>query len=179
MATQEGELGLTPGDQLEVLLAHLFDAVLLFLHGYPHEVRAEVGAAVHGERHAVDVERRDLAVRRRQDEVVGVLVMGENSGQLDETTMSALGRALLLVMTVLPCIRCDSGRVAWKPEIVRRLGADPDQPEDPRPTALVAAALACADAASTGWVACEGKVPLAVLLDRAMGAFADGGLSHK
>ncbi|WP_433463993.1 hypothetical protein [Spirillospora sp. CA-128828] len=45
------------------------------------------------------------------------------------------------------------------PEIARRLGTGPDQPEDPRPTALVAAALACADAASTGWVACEGKAP--------------------
>ncbi|MGW0425307.1 TetR/AcrR family transcriptional regulator [Streptomyces sp. NPDC003015] len=59
------------------------------------------------------------------------------------------------------------------PEIARRLGSGPDHPEDPRPTALVAAALACADAASSGWVACEGKVPLAVLLDRAMGAFTD------
>ncbi|MER6714589.1 hypothetical protein [Streptomyces sp. NPDC000877] len=38
------------------------------------------------------------------------------------------------------------------------------------PGALVAAALGCADAASTGWVACEGAVPLTVLLDRAMGA---------
>jgi len=34
------------------------------------------------------------------------------------------------------------------PEITRRLGATPDQPEDPRPNALVAAALACLDAAS-------------------------------
>ncbi|WP_408994965.1 XdhC family protein [Streptomyces europaeiscabiei] len=38
---------------------------------------------------------------------------------------------------------------------------------------LVAAALARLDVAATGWVACEGKVPLAVLLDRAMGAFAE------
>jgi hypothetical protein len=42
------------------------------------------------------------------------------------------------------------------PEITRRLGASPDQPEDPRPNALVAAALACLDAASMGWVAGEG-----------------------
>lgn len=59
------------------------------------------------------------------------------------------------------------------PEIARRLGASPDRPEDPRPSALVAAALACLDAASTGWVACAGAVPLTVLLDRAMGAFTD------
>ena len=31
----------------------------------------------------------------------------------------------------------------------RRLGADPDPPEDTRPSALAAAALACLDAAST------------------------------
>ncbi|MFE7760405.1 TetR family transcriptional regulator [Streptomyces sp. NPDC057438] len=57
------------------------------------------------------------------------------------------------------------------PEVARRLGADPDQPEDVRPRALAAAALACLDVASTAWVACEGTVPLAALLDRAMGAF--------
>ncbi|AVV44599.1 hypothetical protein C6376_27345 [Streptomyces sp. P3] len=59
------------------------------------------------------------------------------------------------------------------PELARRLGGDPDRPEDPRPTALVAAALACADAATTGWVACEGTVPMAVLLGRAMSAVAE------
>ncbi len=58
------------------------------------------------------------------------------------------------------------------PELARRLGADPDRPEDPRPSALAAAALACLDTASTAWVACEGTVPLGVLLDRAMGALA-------
>ncbi|WP_338775638.1 hypothetical protein [Streptomyces sp. DG1A-41] len=57
------------------------------------------------------------------------------------------------------------------PEIARRLGADPDRPEDTRPSALAAAALACLDGAATAWVACEGTVPLAVLLG-AMGALA-------
>lgn len=68
-------------------------------------------------------------------------------------------------------------QLSWQemflPEIARRLGADPGRPEDPRPGALAAAALACLDAAATGWVACAGKVPLKVLLDRAMGALAD------
>ncbi|MDX5567525.1 TetR family transcriptional regulator [Streptomyces sp. ID05-04B] len=67
-------------------------------------------------------------------------------------------------------------QLSWKkllvPEVARRLGADPDRPEDTRSSALAAAALACLDAASTAWVACEGTVPLAVLLDRAMGALA-------
>jgi AcrR family transcriptional regulator len=67
-------------------------------------------------------------------------------------------------------------QLSWQellvPDVARRLGAGPGRPEDPRPSALVAAALACLDAAATGWVACEGTVPLAVLLDRAMGALA-------
>ncbi|KMS66782.1 TetR family transcriptional regulator [Streptomyces viridochromogenes] len=68
-------------------------------------------------------------------------------------------------------------QLSWQellvPEIARRLGADPDQAEDIRPSALTAAALACLDSASTAWVACEGTVPLAVLLDRAMGALTE------
>ncbi|WP_338899711.1 TetR family transcriptional regulator [Streptomyces sp. TG1A-60] len=59
------------------------------------------------------------------------------------------------------------------PEIARRLGAGPGDLEDPRPRALVAAALACLDAAMTVWVACEGEVPMSVLLDRAMGALGE------
>ena len=73
--------------------------------------------------------------------------------------------------------RHDEKQLRWQemmvPEITWRLGASPDQPEDPRPNALVAAALACLDAASMGWVACEGAFPLTVLLDRAMGAFTE------
>ncbi|WUB67808.1 hypothetical protein OG852_01990 [Streptomyces sp. NBC_00582] len=38
---------------------------------------------------------------------------------------------------------------------------------------MVAAALACLDAAARGWVACEGTVSLALLLDRAMGALTE------
>ncbi|MGW0732116.1 TetR/AcrR family transcriptional regulator [Streptomyces sp. NPDC002851] len=59
------------------------------------------------------------------------------------------------------------------PEVARRLGVSPDRPEDTRPSALAAAALACLDVAATRWVACEGTVPLAVLLDRAMGALRE------
>jgi AcrR family transcriptional regulator len=68
-------------------------------------------------------------------------------------------------------------QLSWQellvPEIARRLRANPDRPEDTRPNALAAAALACLDVAATRWVACGGTVPLAVLLDRAMGAFAE------
>src|SRR5690349_12448410 len=59
------------------------------------------------------------------------------------------------------------------PEISRRMGAGTAELDDPRPSALAAAALACLDAAAAAWVACEGAVPLAVLLDRAMGALTE------
>ncbi|MGW8764308.1 TetR family transcriptional regulator [Streptomyces sp. NPDC055815] len=63
---------------------------------------------------------------------------------------------------------------AWQdllvPEVSRRLGIDPAAVDDPRARALVASALACEDAASVTWTACNGAVPLAVLIDRAMGA---------
>ncbi|MET7701477.1 TetR family transcriptional regulator [Streptomyces sp. NPDC005485] len=59
------------------------------------------------------------------------------------------------------------------PEIARRLEVDPADPADPRPGALAAAALACLDAASTGWVACDGTVPLSTMLDRSMGALTE------
>jgi hypothetical protein len=50
------------------------------------------------------------------------------------------------------------------------VGVRPDQPDDPGPHALVAAALACLDAAFTAWVAREGNIPMSVMLDRAMAA---------
>ena len=65
-------------------------------------------------------------------------------------------------------------QLAWQnllvPEIARRVCADPDQPTDPRPNALVSSALACLDAAANAWVAAEGAVALARLLDEAMDA---------
>ncbi|HKS47473.1 MAG TPA: TetR family transcriptional regulator [Amycolatopsis sp.] len=65
-------------------------------------------------------------------------------------------------------------RQTWQgllvPEVSRRLGTDPAAAEDPRARALVASALACTDAATDAWTACDGTIPLAVLIDRAMGA---------
>lgn len=67
-----------------------------------------------------------------------------------------------------------SRRKCWCRRSKPAAGAKPDRPEDTRPSALVVAALACLDVAATGWVACEGtKHCSAVLLDRAMGAFAE------
>lgn len=56
------------------------------------------------------------------------------------------------------------------PEVSRRLGADPVATDDPRALALVASALACLDAATDTWMACDGTTPLPEILDRAMGA---------
>ena len=63
-------------------------------------------------------------------------------------------------------------RLSWQvlliPETARRLGiADPAR--SPRPRALVAAALACQDAAIATWVATDGTTDISALLDEAMG----------
>jgi hypothetical protein len=55
------------------------------------------------------------------------------------------------------------------PEIARRLQAT-DGPYDPRPRALVAAALACLNAAVDVRTAADGAVDLPSILDRAMSA---------
>jgi AcrR family transcriptional regulator len=57
-----------------------------------------------------------------------------------------------------------------RPEVARRLGADPVAVSDPRADALIAAALGCLDAALIAWTATEQPPELAVLLDRAMAA---------
>jgi AcrR family transcriptional regulator len=55
-----------------------------------------------------------------------------------------------------------------RPEVARRMGADPDDLADPRPAALIAAALACLHAAWAAWAAADGSQSLAQLFDRAM-----------
>ncbi|WP_432841438.1 TetR family transcriptional regulator [Dactylosporangium sp. CA-092794] len=57
-----------------------------------------------------------------------------------------------------------------RPEIARRLGADPDDEADPRPDAVVAAAMGCFDAALTAWTSAADPHPLPEILDRAMTA---------
>lgn len=57
------------------------------------------------------------------------------------------------------------------PEVARRLGVPAEAP-DPRPRALVAAALGCLNAAVDVWAAAGGAIPLGDLLDQAMSALA-------
>lgn len=54
------------------------------------------------------------------------------------------------------------------PEIARRIGANPLDPADPRPHALITAALGCLEAAVTAWAAGNGAQSLPELLLRAM-----------
>jgi AcrR family transcriptional regulator len=54
------------------------------------------------------------------------------------------------------------------PEIARRLGSDPRDATDPRPRALIAAALGCLEAAVAAWIAGDGTQQLAQILHRAM-----------
>jgi hypothetical protein len=58
------------------------------------------------------------------------------------------------------------------PEIARRLGADPGDPTDPRPGALIAAAHACLEAAVAAWIAGHGTKQLSQILHRAMDSIA-------
>jgi AcrR family transcriptional regulator len=57
-----------------------------------------------------------------------------------------------------------------RPELARRLGADPQDLTDPRATALISAALACLDATLAAWATADGVPHLAQLLDRTMNA---------
>ena len=62
-----------------------------------------------------------------------------------------------------------SWQAALVPEVARRLGVA-DDPIDPRPSALVAAALGSLSAATDAWVASDGQRSLSRLVDSAMGS---------
>ncbi|WP_166659638.1 MULTISPECIES: hypothetical protein [unclassified Glycomyces] len=59
-----------------------------------------------------------------------------------------------------------------RPEIARRLGADPADASDPRGVAVIGAALGCVEAALTSWTATPRPQALSAILDRAMSAAA-------
>lgn len=83
-----------------------------------------------------------------------------------------LAQARLVMQT--PSIRArnaDKYR-AWTelltPDTARRLGVDYRDPTEPRPRAVVAAALACLDTATEIWVEADGNVELSHLIEKAM-----------
>ena len=59
--------------------------------------------------------------------------------------------------------------VLLRPEVARRLGADPDDVADPRTDALIGAAMSCVDAALAAWTSSDHPPELPKLLDLAMG----------
>ncbi|RDG36200.1 TetR family transcriptional regulator [Streptomyces corynorhini] len=56
-----------------------------------------------------------------------------------------------------------------RPEIARRLGADPADASDPRANAVIGAALGCVEAALIAWTSDTAPRTLDEILDRAMG----------
>ncbi|UGT42580.1 TetR/AcrR family transcriptional regulator [Nocardia yamanashiensis] len=85
-----------------------------------------------------------------------------------------LAEATLVIRTPAIRARNHDKLQAWitllAPETARRLGADPDDPADPRPRAMVAATLACFDIVTEIWVDSGGTADLSELLERAMSA---------
>ncbi|WP_200307945.1 TetR family transcriptional regulator [Streptomyces adelaidensis] len=115
-----------------------------------------------------DEERPWVALRRAFDALLR---------QNEEAPEQTLSYVRMLQQTPSLRARHHEKQLQWQellvPEVARRLATSPDLPEDPRPSALVAAAIACLEVATTGWVACDGAVPIDVLLDRAMDALTE------
>ncbi|MGC5833719.1 TetR family transcriptional regulator [Ralstonia pseudosolanacearum] len=62
---------------------------------------------------------------------------------------------------------------ALVPHIYSRLDGKSGIGKDVRANALVASAIACLDAATDAWSACDGNISLSALLDQAMGTLGD------
>lgn len=61
-------------------------------------------------------------------------------------------------------------QVLLRPEMARRIGADPADDSDPRAQAVIAAALGCVEAALTAWTSSAQPQALSKILDLAMEA---------
>jgi AcrR family transcriptional regulator len=95
---------------------------------------------------------------------------------LDESTASPeKALALARLMNDTPALKARQlGRqLVWQdllePEVARRLGVSA-QANDPRPRALVAAAIACLNVAGDVWTSSNGAIALPGLFDQAMSA---------
>lgn len=82
----------------------------------------------------------------------------------------ALGLARMLQDTPSLKARHQETQARWQdlliPEIATRLGI-PDDPHDPRPRALVAAALGCLDAAFQAWTATNAETDMPTFINQA------------
>lgn len=85
-------------------------------------------------------------------------------------------RALIRVVVTTPTLAArhreknDRWYEVLRPEVARRLGVDPGDTSDPRPQALIGAALGCVDAALRTWVSTDSTRTLREMLDLAMEA---------
>ena len=112
-----------------------------------------------------DAEAPWIAMRRSLDTLI------EQYEGHDERTRRL---TRLIVSTPSLAARHREKNARWqellRPEVARRLGADPADDSDPRAHAVIAAALGCVEAALTAWTATARPRPLSTILDRAMGA---------
>jgi AcrR family transcriptional regulator len=118
----------------------------------------------------------DALVARPAPEPVWQALRRSFSLLIEETAASPeRGLRLARMLDEAPSLKARhlSRQLTWQsllvPEVARRLGVV-DEAYDPRPRALVAAALACLNAAVEVWTASNGAVPLPALLDQAMSA---------
>lgn len=102
------------------------------------------------------------ALRRSFDVIAG---SGDTVPQLD--TIRLLTDACLLMTKSWD--KAHGWQAMLTPYLSVRLDS-PDPAVDLRARVLTAAGMACLDAATEAWIACEGSVPLATLLDEAMDA---------
>jgi AcrR family transcriptional regulator len=84
-------------------------------------------------------------------------------------------RLIHLIMTTPALIARHREKNAYwqrllRPEVARRLGAEPSDPADPRPDALIAAVLGALDAALVAWTVGGPARPLTEVFDEALAA---------
>jgi AcrR family transcriptional regulator len=107
------------------------------------------------------------ALRRALD-----VILEQSSGRADR----GLSEARLLSETPSLKARHLGRQVMWHdllvPEVARRLEVE-NRPHDPRPRAVVAAALACLNAAFDVWISSNGTLDLPTLFDLAMSALTE------
>ncbi|SFP40389.1 transcriptional regulator, TetR family [Variovorax sp. OK605] len=113
-------------------------------------------------------ERPWLALRRAFDVVVDAST-GDTSQSL--SLMRLLSEACALMTRQWE--KTQGWQTLLVPEISQRLGKRGERNAPIRATALAASAITCLDAATDAWSACNGEIPLAVLLDQAMGALSE------
>lgn len=121
---------------------------------------------------------RDALVRRPDDEPIWTALRRALDALIDQYVAepeSAFRLAQLVTSTPALAGKHHEKNARWqallRPEVARRLGTGEGNASDPRPSAIIAAALGCVDASIGAWLAVDGTEPLGEILDSAMGSF--------